>query len=133
MIEQNILQQLMDGMSAKWQVERANTQITLGEIRGLLAKYEKETQILGISSMAGSYRGYYCDVAFAPGETTVEELTAAADETIGMTLEGYKGGDFVMGKSTPTWVASYGQTGKMLMGFSENEGTLVAVLEDEEH
>ena len=60
-----------------------------------------------------SYRGYYSDLAFEPGDrcVTVKELLERANEANGDTFTGYKGGDFVMGDDTPLWAAPYGSTG----------------------
>lgn len=71
-----------------------------------------------------SWRGLYRELAisFEPqrhgGDDTwsdeapsVREFIAALKRAIGRTYEGYKGGDFVMGKTTPVWVANYGNAG----------------------
>lgn len=66
-----------------------------------------------------SWRGIYRELAIqfefdppADGEqTTVEDVLEEFKSAIGKTFTGYKGGDFVMGKNTPVWVARYGNSG----------------------
>ena len=67
-----------------------------------------------------SYRGYYDQLAlgFTGGrhsdgwaEIKVAELLAKAEAAVGKTYEGWKGGDYVMTRSTPLWVANPGCTG----------------------
>lgn len=41
---------------------------------------------------------------------TVKEFLSLAKECMGKTFTGYKGGDFLMGKTTPIWVANYGDS-----------------------
>lgn len=64
----------------------------------------------------GSWRGSYSElalnyVASAGNESqkTVTEFIEMLKETVGKTLTGYKGGDFVMTKNTPVWVSNYGE------------------------
>lgn len=61
-----------------------------------------------------SYRGYYEDLAFRPGETyskrTVAEVLQEAKKALGATFTGYKGGDFTMDENTLLWVSPYGES-----------------------
>lgn len=63
-----------------------------------------------------SWRGAYEELAlgFTWNEEaeypTVTELLEDLRGAIGKTFTGYKGGDFVMGKTTPIWVANYGRS-----------------------
>lgn len=41
---------------------------------------------------------------------TVEEWIEVLKQAIGKTFTGYKGGDFLMGKNTPVWLAEYGNS-----------------------
>jgi hypothetical protein len=41
---------------------------------------------------------------------TIEQWLAVLKEVIGKTFTGYKGGDFLMGKNTPVWLAEYGNS-----------------------
>lgn len=73
-----------------------------------------------------SWRGSYCELAIEfdyngrlggrprPDEAHHMEaprLLAMLRSAIGATFTGYKGGDFVMGETTPVWVANYGDSG----------------------
>ena len=57
------MQALMDGMSAQWQRERAETQMTLGKLIAALEAMPPDTEIANIHN-PHSYRGYYSDLAF---------------------------------------------------------------------
>ena len=64
-----------------------------------------------LSSWRGSYREIaieFSEKGYAP---KLSEFISWLKEAIGKTYEGYKGGDFVMGKNTPVWVANYGHSG----------------------
>lgn len=61
---------------------------------------------------AHSYRGYYRDLAFEPRyDLTIKQMLSEAKAALDQTFEGYKGGDFTMGKYTEVWFAEYGETG----------------------
>jgi len=64
---------------------------------------------LAISFGSGDfYTGEYKD---RPQPPTATEFLSWLKEAVGKTYTGYKGGDYVMGKSTPLWVANYGNSG----------------------
>jgi murein DD-endopeptidase MepM/ murein hydrolase activator NlpD len=66
-----------------------------------------------------SWRGIYRELALEftderGGEKRPMKLGAFIEmlkDAVGKTYEGYKGGDYVMGKGTPVWVAKYGDAG----------------------
>lgn len=63
-----------------------------------------------------SWRGSYSELAlnYENEETkpmTVTLFLKMLKETIGKEFTGYKGGEFVMSKHTPVWVANYGNSG----------------------
>lgn len=66
------IQALFDGLSAEWQRERAETQMTLGQLIEILESMPADTEIRGLNC-PHSYRGYYYDLAFEPTEGTVME------------------------------------------------------------
>jgi hypothetical protein len=113
-------QAMLDGMSVQWQKERADTQMTLGELITALEQ-SPDLEVTNIGR-PHSYRGYYCDLAFRPGEVEgtrpASELLAECYKVMGRTLPGYKGGDFLMGESTPIWISDYGGTGVKIMGLN---------------
>lgn len=118
------IQAYVDGMSAKWQRERSETQMTLGKLISALEAIPADTAIAGMDS-PHSYRGYYSDLAFEPVEGSVKAsaLLAQCQAAMGQVFEGYKGGDFVMGALTPVWVSEYGRLGKRLLALHD-DGTI---------
>ena len=117
------LQALMDGMSAKWQRERAETQMTLGELIAALEAIPPSAMVANLDNKH-SYRGYYSDLAFEllDGTRPAAELLKDCKEAMGQVFQGYKGGEFVMGSLTPLWVANYGCSGRKIMSFLEDGG-----------
>lgn len=124
------LQALVDGMSAQWQRERAETQITLGKLIEALEAMPADAQVANLDN-EHSYRGYYEDLAFErlDGTRPASELLADCKAAMGQVFQGYKGGDFVMGALTPVWVANYGCCGAKLMAIYA--GGEVETAEDE--
>ena len=108
----NNMQAWINGMSAQWQQERAETQITLGEMIKTLEAMPQEAEIKGLGEL-GSYRGYYCDLAFSKddGAEPVFDVLDRCNAAMGKVFTGYKGGDYMMGENTPMWVADYGDCG----------------------
>ena len=125
------LQALVDGMSVRWQSERAKTQMTLGKLIKALEAMAPDAEVAQLQS-AHSYRGYYSDLAFELGPNTrsVQGLLSDCRAAMGQVFEGYKGGDFVMGALTPLWVAEYGDIGKKIIALRP-DGTF-ELAEDEE-
>lgn len=110
------MQALIDGLSAQWQRERSETQMTLGKLIDVLEAIPPDTPVANIIN-AHSYRGYYSDLAFEmrDGMRPASELLKDCRAAMGEVFQGYKGGDFMMGKLTPVWVASYGCCGMKIM------------------
>lgn len=110
------IQAYLDGMSARAQRERSKTQMTLGGLIAALKAMPPDAVVANIGSPM-SYRGYYSDLAFSPGDGTrpAADLLADALGCMGRVFEGYKGGDYQMGETTPLWIAEYGDTGDRLM------------------
>lgn len=107
----NIFQDAINGMNQRLQAERAQTQMTLGKFIALLEGLPSGSLVSGLGSLI-SYRGYYSDLAFIPTNATVtrETMLDLCRAAVGQTFEGYKGGDYTMGASTPLWVADYGES-----------------------
>lgn len=78
-----------------------------------------------------SWRGSYCELAInyeTKGKPpSVLRLINILKDAIGVTFVGYKGGDFLMGKTTPIWVANYGES----MGFREDKDTAIVDVREE--
>lgn len=79
-----------------------------------------------------SWRGSYCELAITFSNhrmgdwdeeaPTLRDFLARLKATIGQTFTGYKGGEYVMGKTTPVWVANYGNSGNTgVVGVRDSE------------
>lgn len=117
----HVMQALINGLGAEWQRERAETQMTLGEMVDALKLMPSEKEINGLGDL-NSYRGYYVDLAFEP--TSEPEpagtLLARCKEAMGEVFVGYKGGDYVMGANTPLWLADYGSCGDKIISIRDD-------------
>lgn len=122
-MNQDHLQDLVDGMNARMQRGRAERQLTLGELIAQLAALPGDGIVRGLGELM-SYRGYYCDLAFEPSDADepVAVLLERCRAAMGRIYQGYKGGDFLMGETTPLWIAPYGSSGERLTGL--NVGTV---------
>lgn len=109
------MQAYIDGLSMEMQKERSQTQMTLGKLIKVLQDLDPAT-LLPLGDL-DSYRGYYSDLAFEPTNTprTSELILNDCLAAMGKVFEGYKGGEYLMGESTPIWVANYGETGEKLI------------------
>ncbi len=133
-MNQQQLQAIIDGMNAQAQKARSTTQLTLGALIARLEAFGPKQEIVGLGSLM-SYRGYYCDLAFEPDTAPrlVEDVLADCRNAMGRVFEGYKGGDFLMGETTPLWVAPYGSCGQKLVGLNADTETItVELMPDEE-
>lgn len=126
------LQAMADGLGAAWQKERAESQMTLGKLIAALEALSPERIIDGFGDLE-SYRGYYCDLAFEPNglPRTVASLLADCRKAMGAVFTGYKGGEYMMGASTPLWIAPYGSCGDKLIGLTQTEPITAIVAPDE--
>ncbi len=75
---------------------------------------------------AGSYRGYYEDIAFDPKiGVRLSEMIKSAEEANGKTFGGYKGGSYTMNLGSRVWIAEYGTSSTISEwdgdGLQENE------------
>jgi hypothetical protein len=67
-----------------------------------------------------SYRGYYDELAFEVirKETPIANILDDVKSAVDTTYEGWKGGEFKMGKDTPIWlVEGMGRTGTQISTF----------------
>lgn len=100
---------------------KTSPQLTLGEIiLKLEAIKDQEKDVLFEfcqlrPTVLDSWRGSYAELAFGFDEKypypKVKEVLQWCKDAVGKTFQGYKGGDFTMGKATPVWVANYGNSG----------------------
>lgn len=124
------MQTYLNELNQQWQKERAETQLTLGQLIKILETLPDETEIENLGEL-DSYRGYYSDLAFepVPGKRPVSEVLADCYAAMGEIFIGYKGGKFLMGAATPLWYAHYGHCGKKLMGVSI-DGSIITAEDD---
>ena len=81
-----------------------------------------------LDSWRGSYRELALSYANDEDKWSVACVLSILKAAVGETFEGYKGGDFLMGKNTPIWVADYGNS----QGFGRNNnGDCQAVVDVE--
>jgi len=110
-------------------------QITLGELAVTLEKYPESYPVEfdsgGCPDTYDSYRGYYDMISVCTGAEGTNDAGTFAQQTreaIGKTYYGYKGGNFTMNRSTPVWVAEYGQcTGIGIVGVEEKEEKVILI------
>lgn len=98
----------------------ASRQLSLGEfILKLEAIADKSKAIVFdfgppyCSQLMDSWRGIYAELAigYSDSANTVMEVLTEAYSAIGRSFTGWKGGDFVMSRQTPLWVANAGESG----------------------
>ena len=116
------LQTIVTNALAAERAEQMKTspQLTLGElILKLEAVGNKELPVVFDVGKyhptdIDSWRGRYNELALnyvTKGEPlSVRDITAFLRGTVGSIHTGYKGGDYLMGKTTPVWVANYGDS-----------------------
>ena len=121
----NHIQALIDGMSAQWQRERAETQLTLGALIEALQAMSPASKVANLHSLR-SYRGYYSDLAFehSTGERLAIDLWADCKNAMGQVFHGYKGGEYVMGAKTPLWISEYGESSGMKLKAVHADGSI---------
>lgn len=92
-------------------------QLLLGEYILLLESAPKDAAVIldtgDFPTKLRSWRGRYAELALGyDGESTrtVCDLLVDAKMAVGEVFQGYKGGDFTMGRGTPLWLANYGET-----------------------
>lgn len=132
------LQTLLDNTmkAARSDTLKSSPQMTLGEAIAVLENskltYESDGKVkektvyfdfeylfpTGLDSWRGSYAELAIEFDWADRSDndkqppTGKEFLKWLKEAVGKTYTGYKGGDFTMGKTTPLWVANYGNSGE---------------------
>lgn len=90
--------------------------MTLSEIIDTLSLLPRTLPFEGVELNGDSYRGDYCEFALEPSgiesTTTVGGLLNYLEgKVLGMTFEGYKGGEYTMYMDTEVYIAPSGCTG----------------------
>lgn len=87
--------------------------MTLGQLIEELRKEPQDKVVKYGFDSPHSYRGIYAELAFEPAENVkVSDMLKDAEESLGKTFTGYKGGDFEMGDYTTIHLAEYGSCGE---------------------
>jgi hypothetical protein len=120
-MQANDIQLLINGMNAEMQRDRMANQMTLGKMIDRLAQMPPEATIDAIE-YPHSYRGYYCDLAFErrEGRILASNALIICKSAMGEVFEGYKGGDYQMGRNTPVWLADYGSCGQKIVNILDD-------------
>lgn len=117
------IQALMNALSASAKTTRSGYHLSLGKLIAALeaapADAVVELDCGGSPSNPHSYRGYYEDLAFEtdPDPITVAQFLSLCRSVHGQTLQGWKGGDYLMGDDAVLWIAVKGHSsGRAVMG-----------------
>ncbi len=96
-----------------------SAQLTLGELIIKLETIPDKTKSVVydfgefVPTEIDSWRGIYAELALDYDKKepkTIEQILNLLKNAVGKTFEGYKGGDFRMGRNTPIWVANYSES-----------------------
>ena len=129
-------QKSIDGMNKMAEDTRSDYHLTLGEAINRVSELPNNVEVIvdigGSLTEPHSYRGYYSDLAFEPTDegVTSQKFLFLLKESLGKTFEGYKGGDFVMGKKTPLWLSHYGTTGRAIISASFENNKLILITKE---
>lgn len=115
------LSEIVHGLATVRRNEAMKTsdQLTLGELKLLLEAIHDESKPVVFDfaldvypQKFASWRGAYEEIAigYGPTPTTVGLLLNNLTIIYGEELTGWKGGEFLMGKTTPVWVANSGDS-----------------------
>lgn len=81
-----------------------------------------------------SYRGHYDHLAIG-GQDGPRKASSFLEELrscLGKEFKGYKGGEFIMNKNTPIWVADYSCCGEGVLGIQVDEAQkIISIIAEE--
>jgi len=134
------LQKIIDALGEGHRQARTAYHLTLGDTIDLLSQFE-ETMIVRFDYIGEegenspnnphSYRGYYSDLALEPGpDRTVKQVVYDLKLSLNKEFTGYKGGEFLMEKNTPLWVAHYGDCGRAIMGLEIRNDQVIIITKE---
>jgi len=121
----------------------SSPQLTLGElILKLEAIYDKNLPVIfdnkkyhpvGVISWRGSYRELAIEYSSTGKVLSVKKFLKMLKNTVGKSFVGYKGGDFLMGRVTPVWVANYGNAEGFKVDGDGDRQAVIDVSKGKEH
>lgn len=126
------IQAMVNSMNAAEQEKRSRSQMTLGDMIKALETMPPDMKVDGFDN-PHSYRGYYCDLAFerlSDRRITAAFTLALLKDTMGRIFHGYKGGEYMMGESTPVWFAEWGSCGEKIMEVNAETGVITTAADD---
>lgn len=113
-------------------------QATIGDLIKDLGRSKRDVPVSALNGILGvdgacSYRGYYNHLALNPAtqsrylssQALLQRLRTAVN---GEVFVGYKGGDYLMTKDTPVWVADYGCLGVPVIGILHRDDRAILIL-----
>lgn len=113
--------------------------ITVGEFIDFLEKVDPEHSVkydfgYMVPTTIDSWRGIYAELAlgYAHSKTVddipkVAQLLTSLKECIGKVYQGYKGGHFQMGRTTPLWVDNWGEYSQTVISKVVQEYSTVVI------
>lgn len=125
----DLIMQAVSGQVAR--ESQAAGQLTLGHFIDLLTLLPQEVEcrfdVGGAPAYSHSYRGFYEQLAFDAhsATATVADVLKEARSAVGRIMEGYKGGEYRMGRGTWVWCAEYGCSGRRIVGLDMIEGVAI--------
>lgn len=102
---------------------KSHNHLTFGELVTIIGKLPKESPLYASSNSyypvlsIHSYRGYYEDMEFDTGSTpvTVGEFLEMLLSNAGTTIEGYRGGEYIVDDRSYMWVGYEGGTARQAL------------------
>ena len=122
-----------------------SSQLCLGELILKLKSMPPDSDVIldfdnTIPYTIDSWRGSYDEIAicythvgdsYAPKPWVAQQFCRILIDAIGNTFTGYKGGTYIMDKTTPVWVANYGESGNRGVSGVRLEDNKVIIETDE--
>lgn len=119
---------------------KTSPQLTLGELILKLEAVKNRNKKIRFDFGTGlgptdimSWRGSYCELCVDYGNSEIYSASKFLLElkgALGETFTGYKGGEFLMGKTTPVWVAHYSDSGvDNYKGYKGESNVTVAIVD----
>lgn len=127
-------QKMLDSVSESLREARKPYHLSLGELRDLAEQFDDCVFIIaedgGGITREHSYRGYYEDLAFERSDepTPAREVWDMCERALSLSYGGYKGGDYTYDRTTPLWLAAYGETGEAIVDVDPVEPGVLALV-----